>query len=122
MAQRPVTSALLEVLKILKKYVYFRDNSYYLVLSLYILFTYCFKQFDSLPYILITGPFGSGKTLIQQILKLLCYRALPATSISPAAFYHVIISGYKNGDIRCGYPYESPLELHLFTIEFDVTR
>ena len=92
MARGPITSVFLEVLNILKRYVYFRDSSYYLVLSLYILFTYTFKLFDSLPYLLITGPFGSGKTLILQILKLLCYRALPATSISPAAFYHVIDS------------------------------
>jgi hypothetical protein len=92
MVRGPITSVFLEVLKILKRYVYFRDSSYYLILSLYILFTYTFKQFDSLPYVLVTGPFGSGKTLILQILKLLCYRALPATSISPAAFYHVINS------------------------------
>ena len=34
----------------------------------------------------------------------------------------LFISGYKNGDIKCGYPYESPLELHLFRIESDTTR
>ena len=34
----------------------------------------------------------------------------------------LFISGYKNGDIKCGYPYESPLKLHLFSIEFDATR
>ncbi len=92
MDQRPITPLLQKVQDILQRYVHFRESSYYLVLSLYILFTYAFKQFDSLPYVLVTGPFGSGKTLILQILKLLCYRALPATSISPAAFYHVINS------------------------------
>ena len=34
----------------------------------------------------------------------------------------LFISGYVNGDIKCGYPYESPLELHLFRIESDTTR
>ena len=34
----------------------------------------------------------------------------------------LFISAYKNGDIKCGYPYQSPLELHLFRIESDTTR
>lgn len=34
----------------------------------------------------------------------------------------LFISGYKNGDIKCAYPYESSLELHLFRIESDTTR
>jgi hypothetical protein len=34
----------------------------------------------------------------------------------------LFISGYRNGDIKCGYPYESLLELHLFRIESDTTR
>jgi hypothetical protein len=34
----------------------------------------------------------------------------------------LFISGYVNGDIKCCYPYESPLELHLFRIESDTTR
>lgn len=87
---KSMTAAFFKVRKVLKRYVYFKDKSYYVILSLYIMFTYCFKLFDSLPYILITGPYGTGKTLILQILKLLCYKALPATSISPAGFYHVI--------------------------------
>ena len=34
----------------------------------------------------------------------------------------LFIGGYRNGDIKCGYPLESPLKLQPFTIEFDATR
>ena len=34
----------------------------------------------------------------------------------------LFIGSYVNGDIKCGYPYESPMELHLFRIESDTTR
>jgi hypothetical protein len=32
------------------------------------------------------------------------------------------ISGYRNGDIKCGYPFEAPLNMKLFGIETDTTR
>jgi hypothetical protein len=85
-----LTKALLETTKILKKYVYFKDSSSYLILALFILLTYCFKNFDTVPYLLITGPYGSGKTLILEILNSLCFRPLLASQISRAAFYDVI--------------------------------
>jgi len=85
-----LTHALLETIKILKKYVYLKDPSSYLILALFILLTHCFKNFDTVPYLLITGPYGSGKTLILELLNLLCHRPLLASQISKAAFYHVI--------------------------------
>lgn len=81
---------LLETMKILKRYIHFKDQSSYLILALFILLTHGFKNFDTVPYLLITGPYGSGKTLILEILNLLCYRPLLASQISKAAFYHVI--------------------------------
>jgi len=84
------TKALLETMKILKRYIHFKDQSSYLTLALFILLTHCFKNFDTLPYLLITGPYGSGKTLILELLNILCHRPLLASQISKAAFYHVI--------------------------------
>jgi len=48
----------------------------------------------------------------------------PATSMITYQCWNceLFISGYKNGDIKCGYPYQFPLELHLFSIEFDARR
>jgi len=34
----------------------------------------------------------------------------------------LFISGYRNSDIKCAYPYETPLNTHLFMIETDTTR
>lgn len=90
MELKSITTGLTEIIKILKRYIHFKDQSSCLVLALFILLTYCFKNFDAVPYLLITGPYGSGKTLILDILTLLCYRALLASQISRAAFYHVI--------------------------------
>jgi hypothetical protein len=90
MEMTSTTKALLETMKILKRYIHFKDQSSYLILGLFILQTHCFKNFDTLPYLLITGPYGSGKTLILELLNILCHRPLLASQISKAAFYHVI--------------------------------
>ena len=87
---KSMRTALLETMKILKRYVYFKDQSSYLTLALFILLTHCFKNFDTVPYLLITGPYGSGKTRILEQLNLLCHRSLLASQISKAAFFHVI--------------------------------
>jgi len=85
-----LSKALYETMTILKKYIYLKDQSSRIILALFILLTHCFRDFDTVPYLLITGPYASGKTLILEILNLLCYRPLLASQISKAAFYHVI--------------------------------
>ena len=90
MELKSMTTALLETMKIWKRYIHLKDPSLRLILALFILMTHCFKNFDTLPYLLITGPYGSGKTLILELLNLLCHRPLLASQISKAAFYHVI--------------------------------
>ena len=88
MELKSMTTALLEIMKVLKRFIYLQDKSSYLILGLFILQTYCFKFFDATPYISITGPIGSGKTLILEILNFLCNRSLLVTDISNAGFYH----------------------------------
>ena len=90
MELKTMTNALLEIVKVLKRYIYLKNQSSYFDLALFILQTYLFKNFDTVPYLLITGPHGSGKTLILDILTFLCYRPLLSSQISKAAFYHVI--------------------------------
>ena len=34
----------------------------------------------------------------------------------------LFISGYKNGDIKCAYPFDHPLNFDLFNVETDTTR
>jgi len=34
----------------------------------------------------------------------------------------LFIGGHKNGDVKCAYPFDNPLSLHLFRLECDATR
>ena len=34
----------------------------------------------------------------------------------------LFIGGYKNGDVKCAYPFENPLNLDMFKIDSDSTR
>jgi hypothetical protein len=85
-----MTMALTEIVKVMKRFVYFQDPSSYLVLGLFVLQTYCFRHFDTTPYIFLNGPHGSGKTQALEILRILCHRALLVSSISDAGFYYAI--------------------------------
>jgi len=88
MEPKSMTAALLEIMTLFKRYVYLKDKSSCLILGLYVLLTHCFKFFDAVPYLLITGPYGSGKTLILDLLQLLCYKPIKAEDISEASLYH----------------------------------
>lgn len=82
------TAALLAVIKVFKRFCYFEDQSYYLILALIVLLSYCFRFFDTVPYLLLVGPKGTGKTLVLDILQLLCYRAIRVEDTSEASLYH----------------------------------
>lgn len=83
-----VTAALLAVIKVFKRFCYFKDNSYYLILGLCVLLSYSVRFFDVTPYLLFVGPKDTGKTLVLDILQLLCYRAIRAEDVSEASLYH----------------------------------
>ncbi len=90
MELRSMTEAFKKITKVLERFVYFQDHSPYVTLALFILQSYCSKNFDTAPYILLNGPSGTGKTLTLQILDFLCYRPLLVSSITDAGFYHAI--------------------------------
>lgn len=85
-----LTQALLEVIKTLKRFLYFKDHSSYVMLGLFVLQTHCYECFDAAPYILLNGPHGSGKTMTLDLLNLLCHRPLLISQITKAGFFHVI--------------------------------
>lgn len=61
------------------------------VIALYILHTHCIDAFDCSPILNISSPEKRcGKSTLLSILKRLIYRALLASSISPAAVYRSI--------------------------------
>lgn len=90
MELKSMTAALLKVMKILRRFIYFPDPSSYLILGLFALQTHCFRLFDVTPYLLITGPTGSGKTAALEILNFICYRCLLVSDTSNAGFYHLV--------------------------------
>jgi hypothetical protein len=83
-----VTAALMAVIKVFKRFCYFKDKSYYLILALCVLVSYSVRFFDATPYLLFVGPKDIGKTLVLDLLQLLCYRAIRAEDISEASLYH----------------------------------
>lgn len=79
-----VADALTEVQEMLKSFVCFKSPDDLLITALYVLLTYCinpadggFKMFPILPFLLITGDPGSGKTQLMKVLKRLCFRGGP---------------------------------------------
>ncbi len=92
-----LAEGLVEVIKVLKKFVCFRSSDDLLTTALYVLLTYCinptdgdFNTFPILPFLLVTGASGSGKTQLMKVMKRLCFKAQSTSSISPAGFYRAV--------------------------------
>jgi hypothetical protein len=92
-----IANALTEVQETLKQFVCFRSPDDLLVTALYVLLTFCinpadggFNMFPILPFLLITGEPGSGKTQLMKVLKRVCFRARSTSSISHAGFYRAV--------------------------------
>lgn len=59
--------------------------------ALYSVFTFTFRYFDIVPYLIITSPTKRcGKTTFLRVLLDLVCRPIPAVNITPAAIYHVV--------------------------------
>ncbi len=67
-------------------------ESYEILLTQYIPFTYIYDRFDALPYIRALGPPGSGKsTLINNVMAHLVYKGQRAAgALTPASLYRTI--------------------------------
>jgi energy-coupling factor transporter ATP-binding protein EcfA2 len=81
----------------LRKYIFFADPVYYSLCSLYILFTYVYRDFDELPYLLIFGPKGYGKSTLGAILKSLCHKGKKVDDVSPPVLYRYIDERKQKG-------------------------
>lgn len=74
----------------LKKFWYHPDKSVYKVLALYIYATYFYTLFTAFPYLLITGPAGSGKTSLDMVLKTFVFCPTYSINLSTAALFRQI--------------------------------
>lgn len=98
MDKKKVAQQLLKKMDLLlRKYVFFSDPVYYDLSLMYILFTHVYRDFEELPYILIFGPKGSGKSTLGAILKSLCDKGKKVSDLTPAVLYRYIDERKKKG-------------------------
>ena len=61
------------------------------IASIYVLLTWVYDRFQTLPYLRVLGEYGSGKTRFQQTIGSLCYKGMLAgSSITMAALFRTI--------------------------------
>lgn len=88
----PVDGAALldEIHDLLKRHVILPDHGY-VTTTLWIVFSWAFDLFDVCPILFLTSPEKRcGKTTLLGLLSKLTARPLPASNISPSAFFRVI--------------------------------
>lgn len=74
----------------LKKFYYTNDNNVYKVLALYIYSTYYYELFAQIPYLYLTGSKGSGKSILDECIKLFSFNAKMALDITEAALFRTL--------------------------------
>lgn len=74
----------------LKEYIFLSNETEYVLLAIYIILSYCYNIFDRIPYIHLSGAYGSGKTRILSVLRPLLFNAKMYSHASPAAIFRVI--------------------------------
>jgi len=84
-----------DILAILKKYIYFGEKTSYDLLTLWIIGTYLFPLFQAYPFILLTGPFASGKSRTTKLASYLSFNSQLLTSPNEAIMYRYV-DAYKS--------------------------
>ena len=79
-----------EIIEFLKKHLWFRDPRVYLVLACWVLATWLSERFDVFTYILLLGPYGSGKTRVEEVLSLIAFQSIHTASISSASIARLL--------------------------------
>lgn len=78
----------------IKQFVYdhvdFTDASCYDVIAAFVLASWRAEEFDTAPYILFLGDYGTGKTRALEILQQLAYRGIASASISAPALVRLL--------------------------------
>lgn len=73
-----------------KRYVYFPQEEFYYLVGSYTVLTYCYRQFETVPYLYFVGPWGSGKTVSLECLGKVVFRPLRVSEITPSALIREI--------------------------------
>lgn len=82
------------IIKEIERYIrkfYFADNSViYKIIALYIYTTYFYELFAQVPYLFLNGSKGSGKSILDEIIKLLAFNSRMAVHITEAAMFRML--------------------------------
>lgn len=79
-----------EIRSYIRRFVVFSDESTFSLLATWVLGTYCFRVFDSFPYIHLQAEKGSGKTRVMDILHPICFNGeFSSNQTAPVIFRDV---------------------------------
>jgi hypothetical protein len=70
--------------------VWFEDQRWYSVVSVWAAATYLAPAFPAFPYLQLTGEKGSGKTKVQDTLELVAFNALKVVDPTPAVLFRIV--------------------------------
>ena len=78
------------LVSVFSRYIFFEERAYYHLCPIYVLMSHIYKAFDEIPYLLIYGPRGYGKSRLGAILKGLCQNGQFSSDITPALLMRLI--------------------------------
>lgn len=74
----------------LKRFYYTNDSNVYKIIALYIYSTYYYELFAQIPYLFLNGSKGSGKSILDECIKLFSFNCKMAVDITEAALFRVL--------------------------------
>lgn len=77
-------------LDFIKRYIYLKEESWYVVLTLWIIGTYFYKAFPAYPYLNFEGIRGSGKTTILDVIAALSFNGVVKTKATVASMTELV--------------------------------
>lgn len=83
-----------EIKEFIHRYVEL-DPLYEGLCAYYVLFTYVYDRFDTVPYLRVVGDYGTGKTRFIKVMKALCYRSTCIAGALTSASIFRMIERYK---------------------------
>lgn len=79
-----------QIRSFIQTYVILEDTRFYDVATGYILMTWVFDRFTTVPYLRVVGDMGTGKSRFLEVVGKLCYRSLLASGITTASIYRTL--------------------------------
>lgn len=78
--------------KALVEHIDFYSDGYADVVACWVMGTYIFPIFTAYPYLFLSGPRGSGKTKLLDVIRYLAFNAVPTSNTSVSSLFRIIES------------------------------